>query len=68
MSGADHPEPPERHEIALNDPHRGLHERVWEAISAIPVYFRSETRISGVMATDLHTLIIDEVERLAGLD
>lgn len=56
MSGADHPEPPERHEIALNDPHRGLHERVWEAISAIPVYFRSETHISGVMATDLHTL------------
>lgn len=27
-----------------------------EAISCLPIYFRTETHISGIMATDLHTL------------
>jgi len=36
--------------------HRRLYERVRDAIAALPAYFRTETYISGVMATDLHTL------------
>ena len=36
--------------------HFQLYQRVREAISSLPVYFRTETNISGVMATDLHTL------------
>lgn len=56
MNRGDHPEPPQRIEIAPEEPHRELYERVREAVSAIPVYFRSETHISGIMATDLHTL------------
>jgi len=36
--------------------HRELYENVREAIACLPVYFRTETHISGVMATDLHTL------------
>ena len=27
-----------------------------EAIACLPIYFRTETRISGIIATDLHTL------------
>jgi hypothetical protein len=36
--------------------HYTLYKRVWEAIASLPVYFRTETHISGIMATDLHTL------------
>lgn len=48
--------PPER---SLPDPsweHHALYVSVREAISTLPVYFRTETHIAGVMATDLHTL------------
>jgi hypothetical protein len=50
------PSPPRR---ALPDPsweHAALYRSVREAIATLPVYFRTETHISGVMATDLHTL------------
>ncbi len=36
--------------------HYALYESVREAIATLPVYFRTETHIAGVMATDLHTL------------
>ena len=36
--------------------HLDLYVRVREAVASIPVYFRTETHISGIMATDLHTL------------
>jgi hypothetical protein len=29
---------------------------VREAVSGVPIHFRTETHISGIMATDLHTL------------
>lgn len=36
--------------------HSRLHRDVREAIACLPLYFRTETHISGIMATDLHTL------------
>lgn len=36
--------------------HYQLYKDVREAISSLPIYFRTETHISGIMATDLHTL------------
>ena len=36
--------------------HSRLHRDVREAIACLPMYFRTETHISGIMATDLHTL------------
>ncbi len=39
-----------------DDEHFQLYKGVREAISSLPIYFRTETHISGIMATDLHTL------------
>lgn len=36
--------------------HHQLYVNVREAIASLPIYFRTETHISGIMATDLHTL------------
>lgn len=36
--------------------HFQLYKEVREAIACLPIYFRTETHIAGVMATDLHTL------------
>jgi len=36
--------------------HYRLYKNVREAIASLPAYFRTETRISGIMATDVHTL------------
>ena len=36
--------------------HYQLYKDVREAIASLPIYFRTETHISGIMATDLHTL------------
>lgn len=36
--------------------HFALYRSIREAIAALPIYFRTETHIAGVMATDLHTL------------
>jgi len=41
---------------APGDDHYQLYKNVREAISSLPIYFRTETHISGIMATDLHTL------------
>ena len=44
-------------ELPANDwQHFQLYKDVREAISCLPIYFRTETHISGIMATDLHTL------------
>lgn len=52
----DVPRAPERTLPADDWEHRELYFRVREAIASLPVYFRTETHISGIMATDLHTL------------
>ena len=36
--------------------HFPLYKSLREALATLPVYFRTETHIAGVMATDLHTL------------
>lgn len=56
MTRGSTPPSPQRH---LPDPsweHHALYKSVREAVATLPVYFRTETHISGVMATDLHTL------------
>ncbi len=50
------PVPPSRKLPERSDEHYQLYKDVREAISSLPVYFRTETHIAGVMATDLHTL------------
>ena len=50
------PQPPGR-KLPDNDwEHIQLYRNVREAIASLPIYFRTETQISGIMATDLHTL------------
>jgi hypothetical protein len=51
--------------------HYALFKSVREAIATLPVYFRTETHISGIMATDLPSpksqaaiAIVAELERL----
>lgn len=39
-----------------SDDHYQLYRDIRDAISSLPIYFRTETHISGIMATDLHTL------------
>ncbi|WP_241822990.1 hypothetical protein [Chloracidobacterium thermophilum] len=41
---------------APDDDHYQLYRNVREAISSLPIYFRTETHISGILVTDLHTL------------
>lgn len=50
------PPPPTRPGLDPAWPHLQLHQRVREALAALPAHFKTETFISGVMATDLHTL------------
>ena len=50
------PPAPERKLPAEDRERHDLYQKVREAVAALPVYFRTETRISGIMATDLHTL------------
>lgn len=47
---------PSRDLPSIEDEHYRLYRNVREAISSLPIYFRTETHISGIMATDLHTL------------
>ncbi|MBI4569128.1 MAG: hypothetical protein HY719_12100 [Planctomycetes bacterium] len=55
MRSSPAPPPPAR--VA---PPKGEHAALYggerEAVQSLPIYFRTETVISGVMATDLHTL------------
>jgi len=56
MTPTPTPPPPQRD---LPDPsweHVALYKSVREAIATSPMYFRTETHLSGIMATDLHTL------------
>jgi len=48
--------PPTREFPAGDWEHFKLYRDVREAIASLPIYFRTETHISGIMATDLHTL------------
>jgi len=56
MSTESRPAPPSRELPETSWEHYELYQNVREAIATLPVYFRTETHISGVMATDLHTL------------
>ena len=47
---------PSRDLPSTNNEHYQLYRDVREAISSLPIYFRTETHIFGIMATDLHTL------------
>lgn len=47
---------PRRDGPSADEEHYQLYKDVREAISSLPIYFRTETHISGIMATDLHTL------------
>lgn len=49
-------DPPEPQDIDPSDSHHDLYRRAREAILAVPAYFRTETVIEGVMATDIYTL------------
>lgn len=50
------PSAPTREWPADDWEHFALYKAVREAIACLPIYFRTETHISGIMATDLHTL------------
>ena len=54
---ADAPPSAPQRELPPDDwEHVELYRNVREAITGLPIYFRTETQISGVLATDLHTL------------
>jgi hypothetical protein len=50
------PLPPSRKLPESSWEHYDLYQSLREAIATLPVYFRTETQIAGIMATDLHTL------------
>lgn len=50
------PPPPEPSLPAEDWEHHELYVRVREAVMSLPVQFRTETHISGILATDLYTL------------
>jgi hypothetical protein len=56
MTASGTPSPPQRDLPEPSWEHFALYKSVREAIATLPVYFRTETHISGIMATDLHTL------------
>lgn len=56
MTATVAPSAPLRNLPSADDEHFQLYRNVREAISSVPIYFRTETHISGIMATDLHTL------------
>lgn len=56
MTSEVEPKPPTRSLPSDDWEHIQLYRNVKEAIASLPIYFRTETQISGIMATDLHTL------------
>jgi hypothetical protein len=56
MKKATQPVEPSRELPSSQWEHYQLYKAVREAISCLPIYFRTETHISGIAATDLHTL------------
>jgi len=57
MTNKGRPAAPSRQLPEPGEEHYQLYKNVREAISSLPIYFRTETHISGIMATDLHTLV-----------
>jgi hypothetical protein len=56
MTRRNTPAPPSRELPPTDWEHYELYKNVREAIMCLPIYFRTETHIAGIMATDLHTL------------
>jgi hypothetical protein len=56
MTRASPPAAPARQVPDKSSKHYALYTSVREAVATLPIYFRTETHISGVLATDLHTL------------
>ncbi len=56
MTSSGTPAEPTRALPAPDWEHYQLYRDVREALACLPIYFRTETQISGIMATDLHTL------------
>lgn len=56
MTKKDQPSAPSRELPEPGEEHYRLYKDVHEAISSLPIHFRTETHIAGIMATDLHTL------------
>lgn len=56
MKNQDTTSPPSRELPDKDWEHHELYKSVREAIASLPIYFRTETHISGIMATDLQTL------------
>lgn len=56
MTRATPPSAPSRQVPDATWPHFALYRSVREALATLPVYFRTETHIAGIIATDLHTL------------
>jgi len=56
MTKQSTPAAPSRELPATDGEYYELYKNVREAIASLPIYFRTETHISGIMATDLHTL------------
>jgi hypothetical protein len=56
-NASSNPSPPPQRQLPDQTwEHFALYQRVREAVAALPTYFRTETYISGVLATDIHTL------------
>ena len=56
MSEHAHSVAPSRSLPSQDWEHYRLYLDIREAVASLPIYFRTETHISGIMATDLHTL------------
>lgn len=54
--GVDIPPAPQRPQIPADWEHKRLHERVIEALEALPAHWRPTNSFSGIPVTDLHTL------------
>lgn len=56
MASSNQPQAPQPPTIQSNWKHRGVYERVLEALRVLPSYFRTSTFIEGIQATDIFTL------------
>jgi len=56
MTNKNNPPVPTKELPTKDWEHYQLYKDIREAIACLPIYFRTETHISGIMATDLHTL------------
>lgn len=56
MTSSKPPLPPARHLPGDDWPHANLYRRVRDALSSLPLYFRSQTNIEGISAVDIFTL------------